>query len=101
MKTLSNFLADAHTETELLTNWFDENAIEVNEDIKLPEFKLLDIVPLDDCNSTTYTYARGIDGNAFEAKFSCLVAQFQLKRQIGFHLVQTYVPTGVREVEKY
>jgi hypothetical protein len=47
-------------------------------------------------NCGKYGYVLKIKNDAFPTdKFSCLEANIHLSRQIGYHLVQSYIPTGL------
>uniref|UniRef100_A0A914UNG4 Uncharacterized protein n=1 Tax=Plectus sambesii TaxID=2011161 RepID=A0A914UNG4_9BILA len=65
--------------------WFSDNkdAIDKNPDVKLPELYIDKYEPTV-CNGTRKS------GN-----FACLRAVFNLKRDIGFHVAQTYIPTSL------
>ncbi|CAJ0608677.1 unnamed protein product [Cylicocyclus nassatus] len=65
--------------------WFTRraDAIDKNPDVKLPELYI------DRYEPTTCTKARK------SGAFSCLRAVFRLKRDVGFHIAQTYIPTSL------
>uniref|UniRef100_A0AC35TLJ4 RING-type domain-containing protein n=1 Tax=Rhabditophanes sp. KR3021 TaxID=114890 RepID=A0AC35TLJ4_9BILA len=65
--------------------WFSEkqNAVDKNPEVKLPELYIDKYEPVL-CNKTRKS------GN-----FSCLRAVFLLKRDVGYHIAQTYVPTSL------
>ncbi|MFH4976208.1 hypothetical protein AB6A40_002917 [Gnathostoma spinigerum] len=65
--------------------WFSrkKDAIDKNPDVKLPELYI------DRYEPATCERSRK-SGN-----FSCLRAVFRLKRDVGFHIAQTYVPTSL------
>ncbi|CAJ0939600.1 unnamed protein product, partial [Mesorhabditis belari] len=65
--------------------WFSRkwDAIRMKTDLQLPELFLLDHV------------ARNCDGRRKSGNYSCIEASFQMKRDIGYHLAQTYVPTSI------
>ncbi|PAV76110.1 hypothetical protein WR25_21576 isoform B [Diploscapter pachys] len=82
----------AHVQHEMMVRWFPNEPIRYNPDIKPPEFE---IKSFDQgyCNGTfhyTLTHNSSRIGN-----FSCLLGMIRLKREIGFHLVQSYIPTGL------
>ncbi|KIH53468.1 hypothetical protein ANCDUO_16403, partial [Ancylostoma duodenale] len=59
------------------------DAIDKNPDVKLPELYI------DRYEPTVCTKARK------SGAFSCLRAVFRLKRDVGFHIAQTYIPTSL------
>ncbi|KAL7636162.1 UNVERIFIED_CONTAM: hypothetical protein RMT77_012919 [Armadillidium vulgare] len=69
------------TTRELTLSWKNLSPIKMYKHLKMPQFKIEEIV------HTTCGESIQI-GN-----YSCLVAEFHLKRSIGFHLVQSYLPT--------
>lgn len=72
--------------------WFTENPINFNDEIGLPEFKITGVSP-DYCNGTfRYTLT---DTSFRIGHFSCLKAIIFLDRAIGYHLVQSYIPTAL------
>ncbi|KAI6196410.1 hypothetical protein M3Y94_01105900 [Aphelenchoides besseyi] len=71
--------------TTMNFRWFPlkRDAMRVNRNLQLPEFTIISY-------DTTTCDARRKTGN-----FTCLEARFKLKRNIGFHLAQTYAPTAM------
>ncbi|XP_047736996.1 glycine receptor subunit alpha-4-like [Hyalella azteca] len=70
------------TMQELVLQWkLTKEPIKMHKDLRMPQFQMQDIV------ATTCQEASQI-GN-----YSCLVAEFHLQRSVGFHLVQSYLPT--------
>ncbi|KAH7724601.1 CBN-LGC-45 protein [Aphelenchoides avenae] len=65
--------------------WFTrkQDAIDKNPDVKLPELYIDRYEPTV-CNRTRKA-----------GDFSCLRAVFRLKRDVGFHIAQTYIPTSL------
>uniref|UniRef100_A0A0K0D955 Neur_chan_memb domain-containing protein n=1 Tax=Angiostrongylus cantonensis TaxID=6313 RepID=A0A0K0D955_ANGCA len=65
--------------------WFTRrvDAIDKNPDVKLPELYIDRYEPM------VCTKARK------SGAFSCLRAVFRLKRDVGFHIAQTYIPTSL------
>ncbi|KAE9550514.1 hypothetical protein FO519_006265 [Halicephalobus sp. NKZ332] len=65
--------------------WFTKknDAIDKNPDVKLPELYIDRYEPTI-CNRTRKS-----------GDFSCLRAVFRLKRDVGFHIAQTYIPTSL------
>lgn len=74
------FESFGHTMDVMYFSWFNE-PVEIDKAIQLPQFKLRDYV-LYDC-SQNYT------GGAFP----CLEIRFILRRDIGYFLIQIYVPS--------
>ncbi|CAD5209660.1 unnamed protein product [Bursaphelenchus okinawaensis] len=66
---------------EWFTNKID--AIDKNPDVKLPELYIDRYEPTV-CNKSRKS-----------GEFSCLRALFRLKRDVGFHVAQTYIPTSL------
>jgi hypothetical protein len=64
--------------------WFSskKDAIKVNRNLQLPEFRV-----------TGYQSIK-CDARRKTGNFTCLEAQFLIKRNIGYHIAQTYVPTA-------
>eukprot|EP00095_Tigriopus_kingsejongensis_P006491 maker-scaffold676_size113663-snap-gene-0.28 protein:Tk06491 transcript:maker-scaffold676_size113663-snap-gene-0.28-mRNA-1 annotation:"glycine receptor subunit alpha-2-like" len=69
------------TTRELLLAWNKENPVDLSSDLKMPQFTMERVVT-DQCEE------HSLIGN-----YSCLVAKFHLSRSVGFHMVQSYVPT--------
>ncbi|XP_069157416.1 glycine receptor subunit alpha-2 isoform X2 [Procambarus clarkii] len=69
------------TMKELNLSWKSDAPIKMYKNMRMPQFEMEKIVP------TTCQESFQI-GN-----YSCLVAEFHMRRAIGFHLVQSYLPT--------
>jgi len=71
------------TTKELLLEWNElhETPVIVAEDLKMPQFEMQKVTT-NKCHETNHM------GN-----YSCLVAEFHLHRSIGFHLIQSYLPS--------
>ncbi|XP_063593968.1 glycine receptor subunit beta-type 4-like [Penaeus indicus] len=69
------------TMKELNLSWKSDAPIKMYKNMRMPQFEMEEIVP------TTCQESVQI-GN-----YSCLVAEFHMRRAIGFHLVQSYLPT--------
>jgi len=71
------------TTKELLLTWEskDDKPVIVADDLRMPQFEMQKIAS-DKCHETNHM------GN-----YSCLVAKFHLHRSIGFHLIQSYLPS--------
>lgn len=82
--SLCEFLVAYPIET-VRFEWFTrkQDAIDKNPDVKLPELYIDRYEPTV-CNRTRKA-----------GDFSCLRAVFRLKRDVGFHIAQTYIPTSL------
>ncbi|XP_075231024.1 glycine receptor subunit alpha-2-like, partial [Lycorma delicatula] len=69
------------TTEELRLEWKTLNPVIMANGLRMPQFEITEIIP-SDCQETFQI------GN-----YSCLVAEFHLSRSVGFHLVQSYLPT--------
>ncbi|XP_054280198.1 glycine receptor subunit alpha-2-like [Macrosteles quadrilineatus] len=66
---------------ELRLEWKTMNPVIMGKGLKMPQFEIVEIIA-SDCQESFQI------GN-----YSCLVAEFYLSRSVGFHLVQSYLPT--------
>ncbi|XP_046399107.1 glycine receptor subunit alpha-4-like [Ischnura elegans] len=66
---------------ELRLEWKLTNPVIMGKGLRMPQFEIVDI------NATDCQESFQI------GKYSCLVAEFHLRRSVGFHLVQSYLPT--------
>ncbi|KAF4521543.1 hypothetical protein B566_EDAN009511 [Ephemera danica] len=66
---------------ELRLEWKAENPVIMGKGLRMPQFEIVRIVS-SNCQESFQI------GN-----YSCLVAEFYLSRSVGFHLVQSYLPT--------
>lgn len=71
----------AKTTRELELLWYREKPVKMYRRLQLPQFQVKDI-SVDTCTQSFHI------GN-----YSCLQAVFQLRRNVGYHLVQSYLPT--------
>ncbi|XP_018497366.1 glycine receptor subunit alpha-2 [Galendromus occidentalis] len=69
------------TTDELVLHWSERNPVILFENLKLPQFEI-ENVSTSLCNETFYL-----------GEYSCLKAEFHLQRSMGYHLVQSYLPT--------
>ncbi|XP_043559184.1 glycine receptor subunit alphaZ1 isoform X4 [Chiloscyllium plagiosum] len=70
-----------YTMNDLIFQW-DEKAVQVADGLTLPQFILQEEKDLRDC---TKHYNTG--------KFTCIEARFHLERQMGYYLIQMYIPS--------
>ncbi|KAL3109291.1 hypothetical protein niasHT_010555 [Heterodera trifolii] len=82
----------AYVASQVNVSWFKIGATRYNPEIGLPEFKIVQLTP-ESCDGS-YMYAI-MSGTFKYDKFSCLEAVIQLNRQIGYHVVQSFIPTGL------
>jgi len=68
------------TSQELLFKW-SSSPLELSPLLEMPQFYVKNI------------QAEKCDRSAIEGEYSCLEARIYLQRRVGFHLVQTYLPT--------
>nr|CAD7406615.1 unnamed protein product [Timema poppensis] len=66
---------------ELSLEWKTMNPVIMGKGLRMPQFEIVKIAA-SDCQESFQI------GN-----YSCLVAEFHLTRSVGFHLVQSYLPT--------
>ncbi|CAJ0580495.1 unnamed protein product, partial [Mesorhabditis spiculigera] len=89
---LIKIISYAHVVEEMNVTWFDDMPIRMNKEIGLPEFHITGHDGMY-CNGEfmyTITHNSSRRGN-----FSCLVGVMNLERAIGYHLVQSYLPTSL------
>ncbi|KAF0038180.1 hypothetical protein F2P81_008664 [Scophthalmus maximus] len=71
-----------YTMNDLIFEWLDVGAVQVADDLTLPQFVLNDEQGLGYC---TKHYNTG--------KFTCIEVKFFLERQMGYYLIQMYIPS--------
>ncbi|KAL5007862.1 hypothetical protein ScPMuIL_016668 [Solemya velum] len=71
----------AYSSKRLQFAWMDESPIEMNPDLELPQFEPEKVV-VDNCT-----------GNFQTGKFTCLKVDFHLRRNIGYYMIQIYIPS--------
>ena len=75
-------IAVSKTTRELQLFWSTyHQAVSISQDLKMPQFTI-EKVSSTVCNEQFHM------GN-----YSCLVAQFHMKRSVSFHLIQSYLPS--------
>ncbi|KAK0416083.1 hypothetical protein QR680_012289 [Steinernema hermaphroditum] len=85
-------LSYAYIAKQVNVTWFSTTPIRYNPEIGLPEFTITQI-DQSYCNGT-YVYAITDTSHKVDS-FSCLEGNIHLSRSIGYHLVQSYIPTGL------
>lgn len=68
------------TMKELILRW-SPDPVKLSPEVKMPQFLVENVI------------AETCDESAVLGNYSCLAAKFHLHRSIGFHLVQSYIPT--------
>ncbi|XP_077403554.1 glycine receptor, alpha 4b isoform X3 [Vanacampus margaritifer] len=71
-----------YTMNDLIFEWLDVGAVQVADDLVLPQFVLKEEQGLGYC---TKHYNTG--------KFTCIEVKFYLERQMGYYLIQMYIPS--------
>uniref|UniRef100_A0A3B4GPS4 Glycine receptor subunit alpha-2-like n=1 Tax=Pundamilia nyererei TaxID=303518 RepID=A0A3B4GPS4_9CICH len=71
-----------YTMNDLIFEWLDVGAVQVADDLMLPQFVLKEEKGLGYC---TKHYNTG--------KFTCIEVKFYLERQMGYYLIQMYIPS--------
>ncbi|KAJ8266519.1 hypothetical protein GJAV_G00131370 [Gymnothorax javanicus] len=71
-----------YTMNDLIFEWLDVNPVQVADDLTLPQFVLKEEKDLGYC---TKHYNTG--------KFTCIEVKFHLERQMGYYLIQMYIPS--------
>ncbi|XP_048882894.1 glycine receptor subunit alpha-2 isoform X1 [Brienomyrus brachyistius] len=71
-----------YTMNDLIFEWLQEGPLQVAEGLTLPQFILRDEKELGYC---TKHYNTG--------KFTCIEVKFHLERQMGYYLIQMYIPS--------
>ncbi|XP_041443937.1 glycine receptor subunit alphaZ1 isoform X1 [Xenopus laevis] len=71
-----------YTMNDLIFEWEEVGAVQVADGLTLPQFKLKEEKDLRYC---TKHYSTG--------KFTCIEARFHLERQMGYYLIQMYIPS--------
>ncbi|KAI4891053.1 hypothetical protein NFI96_024816 [Prochilodus magdalenae] len=71
-----------YTMNDLIFQWLDIGPVQVADDLMLPQFVLKEEKDLGYC---TKHYNTG--------KFTCIEVKFHLERQMGYYLIQMYIPS--------
>ncbi|XP_072253054.1 glycine receptor subunit alpha-2 isoform X1 [Leuresthes tenuis] len=71
-----------YTMNDLVFEWLENGAVQVSEGLTLPQFIMRDEKELGYC---TKHYNTG--------KFTCIEVKFHLERQMGYYLIQMYIPS--------
>ncbi|XP_053340725.1 glycine receptor subunit alpha-4-like [Clarias gariepinus] len=71
-----------YTMNDLIFQWLDKGPVQVADDLTMPQFVLKEEKDLGYC---TKHYNTG--------KFTCIEVKFHLQRQMGYYLIQMYIPS--------
>ncbi|KAG7264604.1 hypothetical protein CRUP_002193 [Coryphaenoides rupestris] len=71
-----------YTMNDLVFEWLEDGAVQVSDGLTLPQFIMKDEKELGYC---TKHYNTG--------KFTCIEVKFHLERQMGYYLIQMYIPS--------
>uniref|UniRef100_A0A8C1T6X8 Glycine receptor, alpha 4a n=1 Tax=Cyprinus carpio TaxID=7962 RepID=A0A8C1T6X8_CYPCA len=71
-----------YTMNDLIFKWLSDSPVQVADDLTLPQFLLKEEKDLGYC---TKYYNTG--------KFTCIEVKFHLERQMGYYLIQMYIPS--------
>ncbi|XP_052004463.1 glycine receptor subunit alpha-2-like [Xyrauchen texanus] len=71
-----------YTMNDLIFEWLDEGPVQMADGLTLPQFLIRDEKDLGYC---TKHYNTG--------KFTCIEVKFNLERQMGYYLIQMYIPS--------
>ncbi|XP_040004616.1 glycine receptor subunit alpha-2 isoform X1 [Xiphias gladius] len=71
-----------YTMNDLIFEWLENGAVQVSEGLTLPQFIMREEKELGYC---TKHYNTG--------KFTCIEVKFHLERQMGYYLIQMYIPS--------
>lgn len=78
--------------------WFStqRDAIRVNKNLQLPEFRITSYESVK-CDARRQAPLKVFNLSIFRktGNFTCLEARFHLRRNIGYHLAKTYIPTAI------
>ncbi|PRD33683.1 UNVERIFIED_CONTAM: GluClalpha [Trichonephila clavipes] len=75
------------TTDELNLKWTDNQPVMLYDNLKLPQFEIERV------NTSLCREKFHIVNVFFLGEYSCLRAEFYLRRSVGYHLVQSYLPT--------
>lgn len=93
---------DGSTRDMVNVTWADESPIDVSTDITEADLKLVEKEAVE-CNGTYFnsmSHGKGAGLPSIKLRllllveFSCLLARFYLERNVGYSLLQTYIPTS-------
>ncbi|KAK2533800.1 hypothetical protein Q9966_007626 [Columba livia] len=76
------FIVVGYTMNDLIFEWLSDGPVQVAEGLTLPQFILKEDKELGYC---TKHYNTG--------KFTCIEVKFHLERQMGYYLIQMYIPS--------
>ena len=110
------FYSDAYSTEDLILNWKETDPVEVNDELELPQFDLTGVNHMNCLRkyttgqillllrhkylNTDYMSFANLLKIYFKyiiyitiGDFPCLKAKFSFRRQYGFYLLQTYIPS--------
>ncbi|XP_002736451.1 glycine receptor subunit alpha-2-like [Saccoglossus kowalevskii] len=70
-----------YTTKDLIFDWHADKPIQTDNELKLPQFRISDIVTF----NCTKSYTTG--------SFTCIEATFTLHREVGYYILQAYLPS--------
>ncbi|KAK3509202.1 hypothetical protein QTP70_025562, partial [Hemibagrus guttatus] len=70
-----------YTMNDLIFQWLDKGPVQVADDLTMPQFVLKEEKDLGYCTQNTTT------------PFTCIEVKFHLQRQMGYYLIQMYIPS--------
>uniref|UniRef100_A0A914UXY7 Uncharacterized protein n=1 Tax=Plectus sambesii TaxID=2011161 RepID=A0A914UXY7_9BILA len=79
-----------HTTEEMDVHWLSESPVVFAQDIQLPEFYVTEMTT-ESC-AALHNYSVS-EQQVRTGNFSCLEARVHVQRSLGYHIVQTYLPT--------
>ncbi|PWA31189.1 hypothetical protein CCH79_00002703 [Gambusia affinis] len=82
VQTCTMQLEIGYTMNDLIFEWLENGAVQVSEGLTLPQFIMKEEKELGYC---TKHYNTG--------KFTCIEVKFHLERQMGYYLIQMYIPS--------
>uniref|UniRef100_A0A7N6AJR2 Glycine receptor, alpha 4a n=1 Tax=Anabas testudineus TaxID=64144 RepID=A0A7N6AJR2_ANATE len=74
-----------YTMNDLIFEWLSENPVQVADDLTLPQFVLKEEKDLG--------YLKCEMKYFLTSKFTCIEVKFHLERQMGYYLIQMYIPS--------
>ncbi|KAK1903822.1 Glycine receptor subunit alphaZ1 [Dissostichus eleginoides] len=84
-----------YTMNDLVFEWDEKGAVQVADGLTLPQFLLKDEKDLRYCTKHYNTATQGLTVLLADTtgKFTCIEVRFHLERQMGYYLIQMYIPS--------